>query len=298
MSDASRIILDAIVTHAKKPELVQFFNLDVRDKASMALFFKENKAIDAVLHFAALKDASGSLDLPLEYYENNVTGSLNVFEEASKAGVHKIVFSSTAAVYSPDAKQPCLETSEINPATPYGKSKHMSEVMLADCVSAHPDLRAVALRYFNVAGADASGALTSVLLADKDASLLSAILKVARGQKEYLSVYGTDYETRDGTAIRDYIHVLDLVDAHLDALKLLDKQDGYHLFNLGNGEGYTVFEMVEAFEATNGVNIPMQHEARRPGDLMAVYANADRAVQSLGFKPTRDLARIVGDVWG
>ncbi|MDX2346269.1 MAG: UDP-glucose 4-epimerase GalE [Legionella sp.] len=297
VSDASKIILDAIVTHAKNLNSVQFFNIDLCDKAALALFFKENTGMDAVVHFAALKNASGSLKLPFEYYNNNVAGSLNLFEAAYQADIHRVVFSSTAAVYAPDAAQPCLETSKINPATPYGKSKHMTEVMLSDCAHAYPKLRAVALRYFNVAGADSSGALTSVLLADKDASLLSAILKVARGKKEYLSVYGTDYETRDGTAIRDYIHVLDLVDAHLDALNFMDKQDGFHVFNLGNGEGYTVLEMVKEFEVVNNVKIPMQNEPRRPGDLMAVYANPERAKSQLGFKPSCDLARMVGDVW-
>ncbi len=173
----------------------------------------------------------------------------------------------------------------------------MAETILSDSVFAYPKLKAVALRYFNVAGADSSGALTPILLADKDASLLSAILKVARGQKEYLSVYGNDYETRDGTAIRDYIHVLDLVDAHLDALKFMDKQEGFHLFNLGNGEGYTVLEMVKRFEAVNGVQVPMKNESRRPGDLMAVYADATHALNELHWKPTHDLDRIVGDVW-
>ncbi|MCH9756660.1 MAG: UDP-glucose 4-epimerase GalE [Gammaproteobacteria bacterium] len=297
VSDVSKVILDAIIKHAEKPDRVQFFHIDVRDKEVLRLFFKENKKIDSVVHFAALKNASGSLAVPFEYYDNNLSGSLNVFELAYQAGIHRVVFSSTAAVYSPNAKQPCLESSEIKPATPYGKSKHMAETMLSDSVFAYPKLRAVALRYFNVAGAHDSGALTSVLLADKDMSLLSAILKVARGQKEYLSVYGNDYETRDGTAIRDYIHVLDIVDAHLEALNFMNKHEGFHVFNLGNGEGYTVLEMVKRFEAVNGVKIPMQNEARRPGDLMEVYADATRALSELGWKPTRDLDRMVGDVW-
>ncbi|MDF1646034.1 MAG: UDP-glucose 4-epimerase GalE [Legionellaceae bacterium] len=297
VSDVSKIMLDAIISHAKQPGRVQFFHIDVRERAALHLFFKDNPKIDGVIHFAALKNASGSLNEPFEYYHNNVSGSLNVFDLAYQAGIHKIVFSSTAAVYSPDAKQPCLESSEIKPVTPYGQSKYMAEVMLSGAVFAYPQLKAVALRYFNVAGADSSGALTSILLADKDASLLSAILKVARGQKDNLSVYGQGYETRDGTAIRDYIHVLDLVQAHLDALSFMETNDGFHVFNLGNGEGYTVLEMVERFEAVNRVKVPMQHEPRRPGDLEAVYANAERAFSQLRWKPTRNLDRIVGDVW-
>jgi UDP-glucose 4-epimerase len=297
MNNSSQVILDAIITHAKHPTHVQFFNIDLCDKAALALFFKNNQSIDGIVHFAALKNASGSLALAFDYYENNVSASLNLFQAAYRAGIYRVVFSSTAAVYSPDAEQPCRENSNIDPATPYGKSKHMVETILSDAVFSYPQLRVVSLRYFNVAGADSSGALTSVLFADKDASLLSAILKVARGQKEYLSVYGDDYQTRDGTAIRDYIHVSDLVDAHLNALHFMDNKTGYHVFNLGNGKGYTVLEMVEAFQSVNGVKIPMQNEARRPGDLMAVYANAERAFNELAWKPTRDLARMVGDVW-
>jgi UDP-glucose 4-epimerase len=228
-TDLSKVILDAIVTHAKQPQRAQFFHLDIRNKQGLEAFFKANTGIDAVVHFAALKNAAGSLDAPFLYYENNVTGSLNLLDALHQAGITRVVFSSTAAVYSPDAQQPCRESSEINPATPYGQSKYMTEVMLSDCVRAHADLNAVALRYFNVAGADSSGALTAVLLADKDKSLLSAILKVARGQAKYLSVYGNDYETRDGTAIRDYIHVLDLVDAHLKALDFMDQTSGFHV---------------------------------------------------------------------
>ncbi len=297
-TDASKAVLDTIVTHAKSPDRVEFVSIDLCDRAATHDLFRQHKKIDGIVHFAAVKDASGSLDAPFIYYENNVGASLNLFQEAYDAGVYRIVFSSTAAVYSPDAKQPCREDSPVQSATPYGKSKHMAETILSDGIAAYPDLRAVALRYFNVAGADSSGVLTSVLLADKDKSLLSAILKVARGEKAYLSVYGRDYETRDGTAIRDYIHVVDLVDAHLQALYFMDKQAGFHVFNLGNGKGYTVLEMVERFETVNGVQIPMQDEPRRPGDLMAVYADTTRALQILGWKPTHDLDRIVGDVWG
>ncbi len=296
-TDISKVMLDAISTQAKSSTRIDFFNIDTRDRAAVAAMFQKQNKIDAVVHFAALKNASGSLDKPFLYYNNNFTGSLVLLEEMHRAGVHHIVFSSTAAVYSPDAAQPCLEDSEIAPVTPYGKSKHMTEVVLADCVAAHPELRSVTLRYFNVAGADSSGALTSILLADKDTSLLSAILKVARGQKEYLPIYGDDYETRDGTTIRDFIHVSDLVEAHLKALHFMEHHEGARVFNLGNSKGYTVLEMVKRFEVVNGVELSVKHEARRPGDLMAVYANAERALSELNWKPTRDLDRIVGDVW-
>ena len=297
MHDTAMLALGAIRAQAQEPEAVLFFNLDVRDAPALHNFFQNNQGIDAVIHFAALKNAPASLLEPVDYYQNNVLGSLNLLEAMARVHINRIVFSSTAAVYAPDASQPCDEESMINPLTPYGKSKHMTEVMLSDLAAANKAFQAVALRYFNVAGVDSSGALTSLLLADKDTSLLSAILKVASGKKEYLSVYGNDYETRDGTAIRDYIHVLDVADAHLQALRFMETEAGFHVFNLGLGEGCTVLEMVREFERVNGVTIPMEQKARRPGALMAVYANIARAQGELGWRPQRDLARMVKDVW-
>jgi len=297
LSNSSQSIIDYIQSQAATPETAQFFKLDLRDKAALSALFKKHTSIDAVVHFAALKSVPKSLAEPLVYYENNVTGTLNLLDTMAEAGIKRFVFSSTAAVYAPDAKQPCVEAGEIDPVTPYGKSKLMSEAMLSDMVAAYPELRAVAFRYFNAAGSDGSEALTSLLLADTDASLLSSILKVAHGKKSYLSVYGNDYDSADGTGVRDYIHVLDLADAHLRALDFMESNEDFHVFNLGSGQGYSVLETVKCFEKVNKLSIPIQYEARRPGDLFEVYADTTRARRELSWEPKCDLERMVGDVY-
>jgi len=297
LSNSSQRIVDYIQHQAATPDKAQFFKLDLRDKSALNTLFEKHRSIDAVVHFAALKNAPKSLSEPLVYYQNNVTGTLNLLDTMTDAGIKRIVFSSTAAVYAPDAKQPCAETGEIDPVTPYGKSKWMSETMLSDMVAAYPDLRAVAFRYFNVAGSDGSEELTSPLLADTDASLLSSILKVAHGNKPYLSVYGNDYDSPDGTGVRDYIHVLDLARAHLRGLDFIENNEGFRVFNLGSGQGYSVLETVKCFEKVNKLSIPIQYEARRSGDLFEVYADTTCARRELDWAPTCDLSRIVGDVW-
>jgi UDP-glucose 4-epimerase len=297
LSNSSQAVIDYIQSQALTPDKVPFYELDVCDRAALHAFFEKNTAIDAVVHFAALKNAPKSLAEPLAYYQNNLTGTLNLLDGMMKVGIKRFVFSSTAAVYAPDATQPCSETGEINPMTPYGKSKLMSETALSDMVAAYPEIRAVAFRYFNVAGSDGSEELTSLLLADTDASLLSSILKVAHGKKPHLSVYGNDYDSVDGTGVRDYIHVLDLAEAHLRGLSFMEKNKGFAVFNLGSGQGYTVLETVRCFEKINNMTIPLQYEARRAGDLFEVYADTTRAREALNWKPTCNLERIVGDVW-
>ncbi|MDF1827389.1 MAG: UDP-glucose 4-epimerase GalE [Legionellaceae bacterium] len=294
LSNGSKAAIDYIQHQAEAPDKAIFFKQDIRDKAGLDRLFEQHTSIDAVVHFAALKNAPKSLSEPLDYYQNNVLGTLNLLDAMTKAGVKRFVFSSTAAVYAPDAAQPCSEAAAIDPVTPYGKSKLMSETMLADLVAAYPEIRAVAFRYFNVAGSDGSEALTSLLLADSDASLLSSILKVAHGSKPHLSVYGHDYDSADGTGVRDYIHVLDLADAHLCGLDFIEHHDGFQVFNLGSGQGYSVLETVRCFEKINNTAIPIQYEARRPGDLFKVYADTTHAHKLLGWKPKYDLERIVG----
>lgn len=210
--NTQKAIISALQAEAISPDAIQFFDVDLRNKPALQAFFKAQTKIDAVLHFAALSNVSQSTMKPVVYYETNVSGSLNLIEAMRGAGVKRLVFSSSAAVYAPDAEQPCTENSYIAPVTPYGKSKRMVEVMLEDIALAHPDFRVVSLRYFNAAGLDDSGLLRSQLMKEKDASLFSAIAKVLYQEGAFLSVYGTDYATHDGTAIRDYIHVLDLVD--------------------------------------------------------------------------------------
>jgi len=297
LTNGSEAAIESIQRQAGASNKALFLKLDIRDKDALDGLFKQHTSIDAVVHFAALKNAPKSLLEPLAYYQNNVRGTLNLLDAMREAGVQRFVFSSTAAVYAPDAEQPCSEMAAIDPVTPYGKSKLMGETMLSDIVAAYPEIRAVAFRYFNVAGSDGSEELTSLLLADSDSSLLASILKVAHGEKPYLSVYGNDYDSSDGTGIRDYIHVLDLVDAHLRALDFMEDNEGFHVFNLGSGQGYSVLETVKCFEKINNVSIPIQYEARRPGDLFEVYADTTRARQALNWEPTCDLERIVGVVY-
>lgn len=297
LSNGSEAAIDYIQRQAGTPEKALFFKQDVCDKQALTALFKQHTSIDAVVHFAAFKSVPQSLAEPLVYYQNNVVGTLNLLDAMKKAGIQRFIFSSTAAIYAPDAKQPCSEASEIGPITPYGKSKRMSEVMLSDMVAAYPEIRAVAFRYFNVAGSDGSEELTSLLLHDADSSLLSSILKVAHGKKSYVSIYGNDYDSPDGTGVRDYIHVLDLVAAHVRALDVIDEQEGFRVFNLGSGKGYSVLETVKCFEKTNKLSIPVQYESRRPGDLFEVYADTTRARDELGWEPKCDLARIVGDIY-
>jgi UDP-glucose 4-epimerase len=297
LTNGSEAAIEYIQHQAGTPDQAIFFKQDIRDKDALDNLFKQHTKIDAVVHFAALKNAPKSLSEPLAYYQNNVLGTLNLLGAMKKAGVQRVVFSSTAAVYAPDADQPCSEVAAIDPVTPYGKSKLMSETMLSDMVAAYPEIRAVAFRYFNAAGSDGSEALTSLLMGDADASLLSSILKVAHGKKPHLSVYGHDYDSPDGTGIRDYIHVLDLADAHLRGLDFMEHQEGFHVFNLGSGQGYSVLETVKCFEKINKLSIPIQYEERRPGDLFEVYADTTHARDALNWKPTCDLERIVGDVY-
>lgn len=271
---------------------VQYFNIDIRDQDALNVFFSANKGIDAVIHFAALKNAPASIDCPLDYYENNVLGSINLLVAMQKENINHVVFSSTAAVYAPDAPQPCREDTHIAPITPYGKSKRMVEVILEDAANAHPEFRAVSLRYFNAAGVDESGTQSTHLLKDTDSSLFSAISKVLHKKTPYLSIYGNDYDTRDGTAIRDYIHVSDLADAHLKALEYMKNHKGAHVFNLGQGGGVTVHEVLDAFQ-TQGIDVPHQYEPRRAGDLESVYADITRATEQLGWTPRKDLQAIV-----
>lgn len=297
LSNSSMTVVSYIQQQATTPDNVQFVKLDLRDKAALNALFEKHTSIDAVVHFSALKNAPKSLSEPLDYYQNNVTGTLNLLDAMTEAGIHRFVFSSTAAVYAPDAKQPCVEKSKIDPVTPYGKSKLMSETIIADMVAAYPELRAVAFRYFNVAGSDGSQALTSLLLGDTDASLLSSILKVAHGKKPYLSVYGNDYDSVDGTGVRDYIHVLDLAEAHLRGLDFMEHNTGFSVFNLGSGQGYTVLETVKCFEKINNMTIPLQYETRRAGDLFEVYADTTHARDVLNWEPQCSLDSIVRDVW-
>ncbi|SDE72072.1 UDP-glucose 4-epimerase GalE [Kordiimonas lacus] len=268
-----------------------FIEGDIRDEALLDQLF-ENHAIDAVVHFAAFIEAGESVRDPMKFYDNNVAGSLNLVRAMVRHGVRKMVFSSTAAVYGDSTDAPLTEDLPKVPINPYGQTKWAVECMLRDTAAAD-GLQAIALRYFNAAGADPEGRLGE--RHDPETHLIPLVLQAASGQRDAISIFGTDYDTRDGTCIRDYIHVADLADAHVKALEHLFTQDDskvrgrrgfYDAFNLGNGQGFSVREVVDAAKQVTGVDFTVKEEERRPGDPAVLVANAEKARTTLGWSPS------------
>lgn len=255
--------------------------------------------IDAVIHFAALKAVGESVEFPLKYYQNNVAGTINLLKFMQSQNINKLIFSSTAAVYSPDATMPLTEESPVDPQSPYGKSKLMVEEIIKDTARSG-DLKATILRYFNVVGNIATAEFGEPRTAV--ANLVPAILSSHFGfRKQQLEVFGTDYDTPDGSAIRDYIHVLDLTRAHLAALQKLDTQNKVETFNLGTGTGISVMEIIKGFEEVAKVKVDYKVSPRRPGDLAICYASTSKALENLGFKPEQTLDDIIASAykwWG
>lgn len=273
-----------------------FYQGDVLDRKLLQQIFQQHQ-IKSVIHFAGLKAVGESVQKPIEYYMNNVTGSLVLVDEMRKAGVWNLVFSSSATVYGDPAVVPITENCAVGGTTnPYGTSKLMVEQMLADTVKAIPQFSMIILRYFNPVGAHSSG------LIGEDPSgipnnLLPYISQVAIGKLPKLSVFGSDYATHDGTGVRDYIHVVDLAIGHLKALARHQDDPGLHIYNLGTGQGYSVLDMVKAFEQANQIAIPYQLVARRPGDIATCYSDPTLAKQQLGWVAERDLATMMKDTW-
>ena len=249
----------------------------------------------AVLHFAALAYVGESVADPLRYYRNNVGGTIDLLRAMREAEVSKIVFSSTCAVYGVPKKVPIPENHPQHPLNPYGHSKRMVEQMLADAASAY-GIDSVSLRYFNAAGADPDGEIGEAH--DPETHLIPLALEVAAGLRPRLTIHGIDYPTPDGTCIRDYVHVADLADAHVLALRYLARNPGASAFNLGNGGGFTVREVIAAAERVTGRKIRVREGPRRPGDPPALVGNAGSARRTLGWKPRyRDLEAIVSTAW-
>lgn len=274
----------------------RFYQGDIQDGDFLRNIFGENK-ISAVIHFAGLKAVGESTRKPLEYYQNNVSGTLVLLEEMRRAGVSKFIFSSSATVYGANSPVPYVETTPIGGTTsPYGTSKLMVEQILQDFAKAEPQFSIIALRYFNPVGAHESGMIGE----DPNGipnNLLPYISQVAIGKLDKLGVFGGDYPTEDGTGVRDYIHVMDLAEGHLMAMDHLDKVDGFKAYNLGAGVGYSVLAMVQAFEKASGVNIPYQILPRRDGDLPAFWADANLARQELGWEVRRGIDDMMRDTW-
>ena len=272
-----------------------FVEADIRDRAAMEAAFAAHK-IDAVIHFAGLKAVGESVAQPLRYYDNNVSGSVVLFETMAKFGVKSLVFSSSATVYGDPASVPIREDFPLSATNPYGRSKLMIEDILRDLAKAEPDWRIALLRYFNPVGAHESGLIGEEPNGIPN-NLVPYIAQVANGQRDKLSVFGGDYPTPDGTGLRDYIHVVDLAIGHVKTLDRLAKEPGIVTYNLGTGRGNSVLEMVRAFEAACGRPIPYQIVDRRPGDVAKCYADPTRAREELGWTAERDIAQMCADVW-
>ena len=299
------VILDNLCNSSAKilPRLQQisgksvpFYKGDIRDREVLRRIFAEHD-IDSVIHFAGLKAVGESVAEPMKYYDNNVSGSLVLAEEMARAGVFNIVFSSSATVYGDPGKVPYAEDMKPGDTTnPYGTSKAMVERILTDIQKADPRWSVILLRYFNPIGAHQSGLIGEHPNGIPN-NLLPYICQVAGGKLPYLSVFGDDYPTPDGTGMRDYIHVMDLAEGHVAAMKAKSHGPGVHLLNLGSGRAYSVLEIVRAFEAASGLTIPYQIKPRREGDLACVYADPTYTKQQTGWETKRDLPQMMEDAW-
>ena len=286
-------VLDRVARIAgRRPEFAQ---IDVRDRAALRRLFAEQR-FDAVIHFAGLKAVGESVQQPLAYYDNNVCGSVALLECMAEAGVKTLVFSSSATVYGEPASVPIREDFPLSASNAYGRSKLMIEEILRDLARSDPSWRVALLRYFNPVGAHASGLIGE----DPNGipnNLLPYIAQVAVGRLKELPVYGDDYPTPDGTGVRDYIHVVDLARGHLAALAALRASPGVLTVNLGTGRGYSVLEMVRAFEAASGRAVPYRIAPRRPGDIAQCYADASLAFDTLGWRALLGIEAMCADTW-
>ena len=290
------VIADNLVTGYRKaiPEGAKFYEGDLRDSDFLDNLFHQEK-IDAVIHFAAYSLVGESVTNPLKYYDNNLYGTKVLLEAMVKNNVGKIVFSSTAATYGEPENIPILESDRTCPTNPYGETKLAMEKMFKWTAEAH-GLRYVSLRYFNACGADESGTIGEAH--NPESHLIPRILHVPNGKRETISIYGTDYDTPDGTCIRDYIHVTDLAQAHILAVQYLNNGGESDIFNLGNGVGYSVREVIETARKVTGHPIPATETSRRAGDPARLVASSEKAKSVLGWKPVHDsLEEIIASAW-
>lgn len=275
---------------------IKFYKLDIKDKNGLRKVFGEN-AIECVIHFAGLKAVGESIENPLIYYRNNIDTTLTLLECMRDFGVQNIVFSSSATVYGEACAMPCVETMyRGNCTNPYGWTKYMIEQILEDVARAYPEMSVVLLRYFNPVGAHESG-LIGEDPKDIPNNLMPYVTQVAVGKREKLTVFGGDYDTPDGTCRRDFIHVMDLAQAHLKAIEYAVQHRGVEVFNVGTGTPYSVLDIINTFEKVNRVKINYEIGPRRAGDLSEVWANVDKASKVLGWRAKRDLAAMCRDAW-
>lgn len=293
LSNSSILVLDRIeeIT-GKRPT---FYELDVADKAALRSVF-EKESIEAAIHFAGYKAVGESVEKPVMYYENNIMSTLTLVEVMGEFGVKKIVFSSSATVYGLNNPSPLVENMPTSATNPYGYTKVMLEQILRDLEVSDKEWSVALLRYFNPIGAHESG-----LIGEDPAgipnNLMPFIAQVAVGKRAELSVFGNDYDTVDGTGVRDYIHVVDLALGHIKALEKISDTTGVYTYNLGSGQGTSVLELVQAFEKVNGVKVPYKIVDRRPGDVSTCYANADKALAELNWKTEKTIEDMCRDTW-
>ena len=275
---------------------IPFYEVDVRDREKLSKVFDENK-IDAVIHFAGLKAVGESVSKPLEYYHNNMTGTFILLDVMRQHGCKNIIFSSSATVYGDPAIIPITEECQKGHCTnPYGQTKSMLEEVLMDVQKADPEWNVVHLRYFNPIGAHHSGTIGENPNGIPN-NLMPYITQTAVGIRKELGVFGNDYDTPDGTGVRDYIHVCDLASGHVAALKAIEKKCGLAIYNLGTGHGYSVLDVVKAFEKVNGVKVPYSIKPRRPGDIATCYCNPAKAEAELGWIAKYGIEEMCRDSW-
>ncbi|OWW21120.1 UDP-glucose 4-epimerase GalE [Noviherbaspirillum denitrificans] len=275
--------------------VIPFYEADIRDRAALNAILKTHR-VDAAIHFAGLKAVGESVEKPLDYFENNVGGSVTLLQALGEAGVKKFLFSSSATVYGDPESVPINEAARLSVTNPYGRSKLMVEQVLGDLGKSDPEWAIGVLRYFNPVGAHPSGLIGEDPRGIPN-NLMPYIAQVAVGRRERLSVFGNDYPTPDGTGVRDYIHVVDLARGHLAALDGLFRTGQGFTLNLGTGRGYSVLEMVSAFEEASGRKVPYQITGRRPGDIATCYADPAEAARLIDWRATMGIAEMCADHW-
>ncbi len=275
---------------------VSFYKCDILDREKLSEIIAAEK-VDACIHFAGLKAVGESVAKPWEYYENNIAGTLTLVDVMRKNGVKNIIFSSSATVYGDPAFIPITEECPKGTCTnPYGWTKSMLEQILTDIQKADPEWNVILLRYFNPIGAHKSGTIGENPNGIPN-NLMPYITQVAVGKRDHLTVFGNDYDTHDGTGVRDYIHVVDLAKGHVKALKKIEEKAGLKIYNLGTGIGYSVLDIVKNFEEATGVKIPYEIGPRRPGDIATCYSSADKAKEELGWEAENGIREMCADSW-
>ena len=292
-SNSSPAVLESIKEVTGKK--VIFYEGDVADERVVEKIFDEHK-IDAVIHFAGLKAVGESVKLPLKYYKTNIDTTITLCEVMARHNVKKLVFSSSATVYGNPHTVPITEDFPVSTTNPYGTTKLMLEKILTDIASSDNEWHITLLRYFNPIGAHESGLIGESPNGIPN-NLLPYVARVATGELEKVNVFGADYDTLDGTGVRDYIHVVDLANGHLKSIENASKNNGVHIYNLGTGVGYSVLDMIKAFEKASGKNIPYQIAPRREGDIATCYANASRAKEELKWEAKYEIEKMCEDAW-